>query len=145
MLGVNLSHKTPRFAYKFPKFTEADSLHGTISPQRTCYDVTFYELYLRIQPKIKEVGGKVVMHCKAVNDFEMLQVDLYPNLSFDSVLMDGKSLRFSRKHGAIFVYTPQKILTGESLQLTMYYHGKPQEAKRPSVGWRHGLEDRQAW
>ncbi len=136
-VGINMSHKTPRFAYKFPKFTEADSLHGAISPRRACYDVTFYELFIRIQPQTKEVGGKVIMHCKALSDFEMLQVDLYPNLSFDSVLMNGKPLIFSRKHGAVFIYTPQKVAKGERLQLTMYYHGKPQVAKRPP--WEGGM------
>lgn len=47
--------------YKSYHFTRADTLRGMLRPERTCYDVTFYDLHLRIDP-LPPLAGRMGLH-----------------------------------------------------------------------------------
>ena len=58
-------------------FTRADSLRGMLSPERTCYDVTYYHLDVRIDPTDSTVNGSCEMRFTVREPFRRMQVDLF--------------------------------------------------------------------
>lgn len=116
--------------YQSYEFTAADTLRGALRPERSCYDVTFYDLSIRIDPEKQEIGGWVDIYFQTLADFSRLQIDLYQNMYLDSIVFEKKPLTFERQFDAVFVNFPvQKEAT--SGQFRVYYHGKPTAANNP--------------
>jgi aminopeptidase N len=114
------------------KFTRADTLRGMLTPLRTCYDIHYYHLDVRIDPADHTVSGRVTILFSAVSDFSMLQVDLFPNMEIRQIVLDQKEkLEFSREAGAVFVRFPHSVKKGEVREITVQYGGKPTIAKNP--------------
>jgi aminopeptidase N len=132
-------------AQTYPVFTHADTLRGNLSPERTCYNVYFYDLHLKIDTGNHSISGYNTIYFKVVYDFNRMQVDLFKNMQIDSILLDNVKLNYVRDSNAVFVsfgnqissgpnfghtsYHPQLKGTKDSIKI--YYHGKPQIAKNP--------------
>src|SRR6056297_702157 len=97
---------------EYPVFTRADSLLGYPYPERTCYDVTYYDLDIVPDIKNKSLSGVVEIHYTAVRDFKKMQIDLYPQLEIKSIEHNGKKLKYDRSHTAVFVHFKKKIRKG---------------------------------
>ena len=122
----------------FPKFKESDSLLGTINEDRKCYDVTYYDLDLKIDPEKKLVGGLVKIHFRSVLPVKQMQIDLAENMMIDSILDNNdQKLTYTRKHRAALVKMKNYVMIGNQSFIKVYYHGKPQIAKRPP--WKGGM------
>src|SRR5690606_15625996 len=78
-------------------FSRADSLRGRLTPLRTCYDVNYYHLDVRIDPDRRHIAGSNLFAFTAVNDFNRLQVDLFDNLRIDSIVYRGSQLPIRRE------------------------------------------------
>ncbi len=116
--------------YDSYQFTEADSLRGMLRPERTCYDVTFYELNIKIDIEDRFIEGYVDMHFEVKEDFEFLQIDLYENMKIVGIELHGFPLTFDRLHNAVFVRLPmQKV--GNKNSIRIRYKGHPVVAKQP--------------
>ena len=112
-------------------FTSADSLRGSLRPERTCFDVHFYNLELKVDPETKSIAGFNEIHFKAVNDFDRMQIDLFAEMEIDRILLDETELEFERKHNAVFIDFPEQIPGGTLEFITVEYHGTPRVAKMP--------------
>jgi aminopeptidase N len=126
-------------------FTRADSLRGMLSPERTCYDLTFYHLDVRIDPSDSTVEGSCEMHFTVVEPFRRMQVDLFENMALRSVTLDGApgEIPFVREGNAVFLQVPGGLARGTSHAVRMEYGGKPVVARRPP--WLGGFSwDRDA-
>ena len=80
--------------FLFSQFSLADSLRGQLRPERTCYDVKFYDLNLDINFETKHIKGFNKIVYKVVRGFNMLQIDLFSNMEIDSIIHSGKNLKF---------------------------------------------------
>jgi len=116
--------------YQTYTFTEADTLRGMLRPERTCYDVTFYELDIDIDPDKQYIEGHVDIHYRVMADFETLQIDLYDNMQIDKIEFEGQKLDYRRKYNAVFVDFPRQA-AGAGGQFRVYYQGRPVEAENP--------------
>ena len=112
-------------------FTRADTLRGSLRPERSCFDVTFYELNIRLDTGNHSLAGSNKMVFTTVHDFTTLQIDLHANMVIDSIVAINKQLNYKREFGAIFVDMPRQMKVGERGEMMIYYHGKPTIAKRP--------------
>jgi aminopeptidase N len=113
-------------------FTRADSLRGSLTPPRTCYDVTYYHLDVKIDPAKKTIEGSNTMAFDVKENARLVQVDLFENMIIDDIRLNGKQkLSFTREHNAVFVELPETLLAGTSHNFVIEYHGIPREAKRP--------------
>jgi len=118
--------------YNWGPFTRADSLRGFLSPLRTCYDVTYYHLNIKVDTTDKSIAGYNAIRFRATTSFEKMQVDLFANMRVDSILFeDGTVLNYSREFGAVFVTLPRQVDSGSVHQITFYYSGVPQIAVNP--------------
>lgn len=116
--------------YRNYRFTEADTLRGSLRPERTCYDVTFYDLNIRVDPGRQEVRGFVDIHYTALAAFTTLQIDLYRNMAIDRIIFEGQELPFRRRHDAVFVDFPPQA-PGSRAVFRVFYGGRPTVAEDP--------------
>jgi aminopeptidase N len=118
--------------YNWRPFTRADSLRGYLSPLRSCYDVTFYNLDIAIDTSTKSIKGSNTIGFKVLNSFNKMQVDLFANMNVDKIeFEDGTLLKYTREYGAVFITLPEKLEQNSVHQIVFYYSGKPQIAERP--------------
>ena len=113
------------------QFTHQDSLRGTLSPIRACYDATFYDLKLKIIPTSQSIEGSNTIYYKSTTDFKKMQVDLYANMQIINISQHDKPLKFSRDGNAIFIIFSDIQKKGEAYSIKIDYRGKPQIAKNP--------------
>lgn len=118
-------------------FTQKDTLRGALRPERTCFDVTYYNLTVDVNIGAKSIKGSNDMHFTAVEDFTILQIDLFQNLNITSITWKGKILEFKRQFDAVFVQFPTTIKKGEKEIITIAYEGYPQIAK--NAPWDGGF------
>ncbi len=113
------------------KFTRADSLRGSNnSPYRTCYDINYYHLDVKIDPKQRSINGSNLFKFTAINNFKTLQFDLFDNLTIDKIIYHNQELKGKREFNAVFLAFPKEILKGKQDSFVVFYSGKPTVAKR---------------
>ncbi len=122
-------------------YTRADTLRGSLRPERTCYDVTFYELNIKVDTEKHSIAGSNKIFFTIVQDFQTLQIDLYDNMKISSITFGNTELKYRREFNAIFVTMPEKMKAGTKGEITVNYYGTPTIAKRPpwdgGFTWTH--------
>lgn len=136
LFRLNFKGKVPK-AGSYPEFTRKDSLHGGLSPMRTCYDVTFYHLTIKPEPKTKTISGSVEMTFEVKTPTAEIQLDLANKLEIAGIYDGENKLQFEREFDAIRVQFPSHLQTGVSKTIIIVYGGKPQSARKPP--WDGGL------
>lgn len=117
--------------------SRADSLRGTLTPLRTCYDINYYHLDVKIDIDQKSVAGSNEFAFTAMEDFNKLQFDLFDNLKVEKVVYNNTALKFSREYNAVFVTFPKTIKKGSKDKFTVFYSGNPRVAK--NAPWDGGF------
>ena len=113
-------------------FTRKDSLRGSLTPPRTCYDVTYYHLDVKIDPENKSIEGSNTITFDVVENTKLIQVDLFENMEIDRIRLNGKTkLSFTREFDAVFIDLPEELSKGINQSIIIEYQGSPKEAKRP--------------
>ncbi|HEY2898769.1 MAG TPA: hypothetical protein VGJ12_16635, partial [Gemmatimonadaceae bacterium] len=122
-------HARPRQTVAPP--THADTLRGSITPERAWWDATFYDLHVRVSPADSSITGFVGITYAVLAPAREMQIDLQRPLVVDSMTQGHRVLNFRRDGNAFFasLLDPQKI--GEHKTIIVYYHGKPKVALRP--------------
>lgn len=111
-------------------FTRADTLRGKLTPLRTCYDINYYHLDVKINPDEQSISGSNEFAFTASENFNKLQFDLFENLKISKITFKGKEVPYTREFNAVFVTFPQTIKKGTKEKFTVYYGGQPHVAKR---------------
>lgn len=119
-------------------YTRGDSLRGTLTPVRTCYDINYYHLDVKIDPDQRFLSGSNLFRFTATTTFDRLQFDLFDNLRVEKVLFNGEELPFTREYHAVFVDFPQPIAKGTREEITVHYSGHPVQARR--APWDGGFD-----
>ena len=110
-------------------FTHADSLRGFDGPARAWWDVTFYDLHVRVDPTDSSISGWNGITYRVLMPNQAMQIDLRRPLEVDSMIQDGRVLTYRRDGDAFLVAlaTPQRI--GAYNTIRVYYRGKPRVAR----------------
>ena len=119
------------------RFTRADSLRGGQTVLRTCYDLNYYHLDVKLDPAKRFISGSNLFRFTATRDFDRLQFDLFANLQVDKVQYQGQDVPFAREANAVFVTFPKAIAQGRRDEFTVYYSGNPIVAKK--APWDGGM------
>jgi aminopeptidase N len=133
LLGLMMGFPMPSMAQQTEGevFTRADTLRGSNTPQRAWWDVTFYDLNVKIDPTTQSISGYNGITYKVLSSAQEMQIDLMTPLEVDSMVQDGKVLTHRREGNAFFVTLEAKQPVGAQKTITVYYHGKPRVAKNP--------------
>lgn len=117
--------------------TRADSLRGSITPERAWWDLKHYELRVQIDPSTKSIKGSNQITYKVLNQASVLQIDLQEPLKVTSITQGGEPLTFRREGAVHWVTLTKKQEVGQVEQVLISYEGIPKEAIRPP--WEGGI------
>ena len=115
-------------------YTHADTLRGSIGPERSFWDVQRYDISVTPDYKQFTISGISRISIKWTGSGDIMQIDLQEPLSIDSILSpDGKRYLFDREGNAWHVH----IGADRPADLRFFYHGLPRIAVRPpwDGGW----------
>ncbi len=118
-------------------FTKADTLRGMLTPLRTCYDVNYYHLDIKVDPDKRQINGSNLFRFTAVADFKELQFDLFDNYQIEKIEYQGQNLKFKREFNAVFINFPEIIKKGSRHDFRVFYSGVPMIAK--NAPWDGGF------
>lgn len=116
-----------------PRFTQADTLRGSITPQRDWWDLTYYRLKVSIlNPAEKRIAGVNEIHYTVLNPGKFLQIDLQPPLVLERAEQDGQVLQVTQQgRNAYFIELQKNQPKGSKQVLAIRYSGIPKEALNP--------------
>ncbi|MCY7330114.1 MAG: hypothetical protein LH618_16300 [Saprospiraceae bacterium] len=113
-----------------PAFTQDDTLRGSITPERAWWDLTFYNLKIKVDPTQKSISGSNEIRYKVLQSNQLLQIDLQPPMRIERVEQDGQVLKVHQQgRNAYFIELQKPQAVGSQQSLTVWYSGKPQIAK----------------
>lgn len=142
LIGINVKHKTPKKDFHYPKFNRQDSLQGSLTPERSCYNVHYYQLHVDFDLDEKTISGTNTIYFEALTDISSLQIDI--NQDFDILLESFKNTyatshnpTLRREGGAAFIDFTSPIPKGSHDCIRIYFSGKPNKAKKPP--WEGGF------
>ncbi len=112
-------------------FTRADTLRGSVTPQRAWWDVTYYDLHLTLQPGDSLISGYNRITYRVTDTPKDMQIDLQQPLVIDRITQEDASLSYRRRGNAYFVEMPPALQQDSLYTLEVYYRGKPVVAENP--------------
>lgn len=124
-------------SYSQQKYTLADTLRGSITPERAWWDLNHYHLAVEIFPESKSIKGSNTIRYRVVSGYQVLQLDLQEPLKITSIIQAGEKLDFKREGAAHFINLKKKQVSGAMEELVVSYEGQPKEAIRPP--WDGGI------
>lgn len=119
------------------EITRADTLRGSLRPERECFDVTYYHLDIKVDPEKKYVSGYVEISFRVNNQTNRIQIDLFKNMTVSKIIFNSKELKFSREYNAVFIDFNEPLRAKSIQSILVYYNGNPQEAK--NAPWDGGF------
>jgi aminopeptidase N len=119
------------------KFTRADTLRGSITPERGWWDLNFYHLNIEVFPESKSIIGTNTVRYKVVEAHQTMQIDLQEPLEIFSAAQDGQKLEIRKEGAAHFITLLKKQVPGDFEEVVITYEGQPKEAVRPP--WDGGI------
>lgn len=105
--------------------TRADTLRGSLRPERTDFDVLKYELTLKVEPEKKYISGHNEISFKVLDELPVMQIDLFANMDVDSILYEGKKLEYKREFNAVFISFDEPLEKNTQEKISFYYSGNP--------------------
>jgi len=105
--------------------TADDLLRGGYGPYRANNDLLSYHLKLRVDPDAQTIAGSNVVRFKMLAPGKRIQLELTPELTIDTMTMDGKALKFTREQRTLWIDFPQELPEGKVAEVTIAYSGKP--------------------
>jgi len=141
-LLLALAPVAPLLAQSGPRtYTHADTLRGSNGPARAWWDVTFYDLSVRVDPADSSISGFTGITYRVLHPDQEMQIDLQEPMLVDSMIQSGRALAYRRDGNAFFVALVAPQRTGAVDAITVYFHGKPVVAKNPPWDggyiWQH--------
>ena len=135
LVGLPFFLNSSSFAQKTA--TRADTLRGSITPERGWWDLKHYDLTVHIDPNIKSIKGLNIITYEVVSKANILQIDLQEPLKITSITQGGESLTFRREGAVHWVTLTKNQEVGKVEQIHISYEGIPKEAIRPP--WDGGI------
>ncbi|WP_447642536.1 MULTISPECIES: M1 family metallopeptidase [Chitinophagaceae] len=123
-------------------FSHADTLRGSITPERIWWDVQRYDLTIKPNYQDKYTDGSNLISYKvsAKQTTRKMQIDLQPPLSIDSAILDSVQ-KVTIQHNTTdanvwYIYMPQQAISS-SHTVRIFFSGNPHIAIRPpwDGGW----------
>jgi aminopeptidase N len=106
-------------------FTRKDSLQGGLPIERTCFDVLHYDLNVKIEVNQKAIEGSNTILFKTVENTSKIQLDLFQNMTIDSIVFQKERLNYTREYNAVLVNFKKELSKGSTNTICFYYSGNP--------------------
>jgi len=118
-------------------FTRQDTLRGSITAERAWWDLTYYHLDIKVNPKNQAINGTNTVQYKVLANGNTMQIDLQEPMIISKVEQAGKNLKFHRDGNVFLIKLADNQIIGGVNELTIHYGGNPIVAVNPP--WDGGL------
>lgn len=118
-------------------YTRADSLRGSLRPERTNFNILKYDLSVKVDPEKQFISGVNEISFSVLKKLPVMQLDLFANMQIDSIVFEGKQLDYKREHNAVFISFEKPLEISRSEEIKFYYSGNPVVAK--NAPWDGGF------
>lgn len=119
------------------RFTRADTLRGSITPERAWWNVLHYDLDVKVDPETQSISGKNTIEYEVLEAYQRMQIDLQKPMKIDKVVQDGQIIEFTSEGDAHFLELKKTQNPETKNKIEIHFSGKPIIAKRPP--WDGGL------
>ncbi|MDT8435802.1 MAG: M1 family aminopeptidase [Gemmatimonadota bacterium] len=115
---------------------------GRLDASQAAYDVEFYDLAVRLEPRDSTLAGTLTLTARLVAVEPAISLDLDPRLEVREVTAavehaPSAAADWSRDRGRIRVPLPEGIAAGDRFTVRVEYGGRPRVAPRPP--WDGGV------
>jgi len=119
------------------KFTHADTLRGSITPERAWWNVIYYDIHVTPDYEKQFIKGVTGIRLQTIKAGRRLQLDLQEPMNIVSITWNKKTLKYKREGNIFHVSFPKEIKKGAIETLSVQFEGKPRAAVRPpwDGGW----------
>lgn len=104
---------------------------GPLSQEQASYDVSYYDLDLRVNPSDSTIAGSVVTIARIVQPTKWFVLDLDPRLDVRGVAESGLPLPYERRGGKLWIDLLITRQPGSQVQVRVQYGGRPRVAPNP--------------
>ena len=122
-----------------------DRSGGPLLPEQAAYDVTFYDLSLRVLPGDSSIAGALAVHARVVIPLSRLVLDLDTTMRVSAVTTVGprpEPLPFERRGGRMWIALPRTLQPGETVAARVEYRGRPRIGPFAGFTWARTADGR---
>ena len=112
------------------KYKREDTIRGSITSERSWWDLTYYDLEVSVDPKSKTIEGKNSIHYKVLKTNNFMQIDLQPPMQLTKAIQNGRKLKISHCGNAHYIHIEKPQIKYNIDSLTVFFEGTPREAVR---------------
>lgn len=119
------------------KFTRQDTLRGSITPERSWWDASHYNIHVTPDYANKTIKGTNEIKFKVLKSGNKMQLDLQQPMEIKSVSWNSSNIAFTRDGNVYYIDFPSMLAAGKTETISVSFEGKPVEARRPpwDGGW----------
>ncbi len=121
----------------FRPFTRQDTLRGSITPERSWWDLLFYHLDISVNPADSSITGTNTVVYRVLRSSAVMQIDLQEPMAITGARQNGRLLNFSREGNVYLIRLLEEQPVGSTGSVVFDFGGKPRVAKRPP--WEGGI------
>lgn len=121
-----------------PILSHQDTLLGSVTTERSWWDVLRYDLYVHPQFETRRItGSNHITYTVTTDPANMMQIDLQQPLSIDSVVLDETTpVSFRNEEHVWYLAMPRQTI-GSVHTIAIFYSGTPHVAAAPP--WQGGI------
>lgn len=117
--------------------TRQDILRGSITPERAWWDLSHYELQVKVEPKTKTISGTNTVSYRVLSEQKRLQIELQAPMKLNKALQGGQALTIEKDGYSYFITLKETQAIGSEHKVVLFFSGQPVVAKR--APWDGGI------
>jgi aminopeptidase N len=118
-------------------FNRQDTLRGSVTPQRSWWDLTYYHLDISVNPADSTISGRNSVTYRVLKPNQVMQIDLQPPMVLQSAEQDGRILEIRHEGNAHFIRLEERQREGEVKTVVLTYGGRPKISR--TAPWDGGI------
>jgi aminopeptidase N len=119
------------------QFTHADTVRGSVTPERAWWDALRYDIRVRPDYDKKFIRGGNAIRFRVLETGQTMQIDLQEPMQLLSATWHKIALKFKKEGNAFYIRFPKPLSPGATETIDLVYQGNPRVAVRPpwDGGW----------
>jgi aminopeptidase N len=127
----------PTIMAQTPKFNHQDTLRGSITPERSWWDLKYYHLDIIVNPSDSTIAGTNTVIYKVLTPGKVMQIDLQNPMKLIKAVQNGRQLDIINDGNAHFIQLVDIQELGSIKSIILTFGGKPKVSARPP--WEGGI------
>lgn len=108
---------------------------GPLMFEQAVFDVTYYEIDVKVDPKERSIVGDTLMNARIVIPTNVIVLDLDTTFTVSSIENWMKAAKWERRGSKLWIWFPETQQPGDQIAIRTKYSGKPRIAPRaPWIG-----------